>query len=276
MSRGPRIRRILVALDASPHSLAAAEAAADLAALLQAELSAVFVEDAQLLNLSRSPLARQLDFLTSAVGELESAELERQMRVQARRARSALEGIAGKAGVRFSFRVTRGAVSSEILAAAEEADLVSLGRLGWSTRHKSRPGSIARGLLAQERGLTLLLERPARIRPPIFTVFDGSESGREALDLAAALLQGKKGALVVLLAGEDREDLQRQASQALDQPVTGLTFHWLGRAGVPALARALSGRRDGLLVIPVGAVPGGEEGLRHLLERVDCPVLLVS
>ena len=39
------IRRILVAIDGSSHSLAALDAAADLASRLRAELSGLFVED---------------------------------------------------------------------------------------------------------------------------------------------------------------------------------------------------------------------------------------
>jgi nucleotide-binding universal stress UspA family protein len=44
------IRRILVALDASPHSFAALEAAAHLAAHLEAELFGLYVEDENLLR----------------------------------------------------------------------------------------------------------------------------------------------------------------------------------------------------------------------------------
>ena len=46
------IRRILIALDASTHSLAALDAAAEMAANMQAELIGLFVEDENLLHLS--------------------------------------------------------------------------------------------------------------------------------------------------------------------------------------------------------------------------------
>ena len=48
----PTIRRILVALDASPHSQAALQAASELAAALKAELVGIFVEDVNLLHLA--------------------------------------------------------------------------------------------------------------------------------------------------------------------------------------------------------------------------------
>lgn len=72
--RAPRIRRVLVALDASPGSVVAAAAAARMAAALEAELEGLFVEDHDLLRLSRSSQARQVGFLTGAgmacVGQL--------------------------------------------------------------------------------------------------------------------------------------------------------------------------------------------------------------
>ena len=59
------VERILVAIDASPGSLAAAETAARLAALLNAELEGLFVEDDRLLRLPAAPLARQVDSITA-------------------------------------------------------------------------------------------------------------------------------------------------------------------------------------------------------------------
>jgi K+-sensing histidine kinase KdpD len=51
------IRRILVALDASPDSLAALKTAADLARRMEAELMGLFVEDIELLRMADSPYA---------------------------------------------------------------------------------------------------------------------------------------------------------------------------------------------------------------------------
>ena len=51
----PQMRRILVAVDASPHSLAALDAALRLAADLEAEIIGLFVEDINLLRLAGMP-----------------------------------------------------------------------------------------------------------------------------------------------------------------------------------------------------------------------------
>ena len=56
----PQANRILVALDASPQSEAALRAAAELAALLEAELEGLFVEDINLLHLCGLPFGREI------------------------------------------------------------------------------------------------------------------------------------------------------------------------------------------------------------------------
>ena len=66
------IRRILIALDASTHSLAALHAAAEMAANMQAELIGLFVEDENLLHLAGLPFAQEV---RSSSAESEVASL---------------------------------------------------------------------------------------------------------------------------------------------------------------------------------------------------------
>ena len=104
----PAIRRILVALDASLHSLAALEAASELAEALKAELVGIYVEDINLLHLAGLPFAHEVSYLSVAVRQLDSPSMERELRVQAERARQVLAGVAGRRQLRWSFRVVRG------------------------------------------------------------------------------------------------------------------------------------------------------------------------
>ena len=71
-------RRILVALDASPHSLAALEAAAELAASLRAELIGLFVEDANLLRVAGFPFAREFGAYTAQAREIDAEHVARE------------------------------------------------------------------------------------------------------------------------------------------------------------------------------------------------------
>lgn len=266
------IRRILVALDASPDSRAAAEAAAELAALLEAEVQGLFVEDAELLRLVESPLARQVNLLTAAPGGVEAEDVESQLRVHAKKARAALGRSADRAGIPWSFRVARGGVVSEILAAAAEADLVSLGRIGWTMRHKHALGTTVRALIAR-RGRVLLLERSVTVRPPIVVLHDGSDAGIDALELAVHMASKRRDPLRVLLVGEDEERARAAVAERLGE---GAQVVWLGRPGPREAAAAVSRQRCGIAVVPVGGEALGEEHLQALLSEAPCPVLAVS
>ncbi|MCP3960068.1 MAG: universal stress protein [bacterium] len=267
------IRRILVALDASPGSLAAAEAAADIAVLLEAELRGLFVEDADLLRLVEHPLARELDLLTLSPRDAETDDVEGQLKVHARRAEETLGRLAKRAGIPYSFQVARGTVAGEILAAAGEADLVSLGRVGWTTRQKRDLGTTAKTLIAGRRGRVMLLERRVAVRAPVIVLHDGSEAGRDALRLAGQLASRGRGSLTVLLVGEDEEALRSEVADELGPETPA---RWLGRPRGPALALAVSCRQSGVVVVPVASRHLGQEHLQALLDAVACPVLAVS
>ena len=121
------IRRILVALDNSRHSLAALEAAAELAARLQAELSGLFVEDINLIRLAGLPFAQEIHYPSASLRQLSRQKLDQELKARATQARQALAAAATQANVDWSFRVVRGLVAAELLAAASDVDLLSLG-----------------------------------------------------------------------------------------------------------------------------------------------------
>src|SRR2546425_755825 len=124
-----RVRRILVALDSSAHSLAALEASVDMAARMEAELTGLFVEDIELLRMADAPFARELLYPSATEAPLNRATMERKLRAQSEQARKALAAAADRAQVQWTFRTVRGQVISEVLAAAGEADLLAIGKL---------------------------------------------------------------------------------------------------------------------------------------------------
>jgi nucleotide-binding universal stress UspA family protein len=126
------IRRILVALDASPHSLAALDMAVDLAARVEAELAGLFVEDVELLRMAELPSAREIADTTAHAIPLDRSIMERKLRAQSEQIRNAVAAAAQRAQVRWSFQTVRGQVTSALRAAVTEDDIVAIGRLGWS------------------------------------------------------------------------------------------------------------------------------------------------
>lgn len=273
-----RIRRILVALDASRQSLAALEAATRLASELEAELLGMFVEDVNLLRLAGLPFAREIGHATAQARRLADADMQRALRAQAARAEQALAGAARARNLRWSFRVARGQVASEILHAAQESDLLALGVTYISVSAGARFGTTLRAVLAQAPRPLLLLPAGARLGPPYVLVYDGSEAAQRALAMAASLVARSTPPrlTVLLVAPADRTaQLREEARARLEGRGLEVAFRDVAGTDAVALARALRACAPGAVVLPAGqsllADPGGE----RLLESLRCAALVV-
>jgi len=270
------IRRILVALDTSRHSLAALEAAAELATSLEAELQGLFVEDVNLLRLAGLPVAREVmyPFVTSA--RLDRERMERELRAQAAQARQALAAACERREIKWSFRVVRGEVAPEVLAAALKADLLSLGKASRPLVRRVRLGSTARAVAAQATHCVLLLQRDAGIKPPVVVTYDGSPAARQALMMATHLAQKEGGCLTTLIladAPDAARRLQAEAANWLRGRELMVRYRRLIGAGVATLTHEVQTEGSGVLVLSGTILP--PEALQALLDEVDCPVLLV-
>ena len=272
------IQRILVALDASPQSLAALEAAAELAERIGAEVVGLFVEDINLMRLAEMPFVQMVDPLSAALRPLETRHVEGQFRMQAGRARRALQRIAERTQVRWSFRVVRGHVTSEVVAASSEADLIILGRSGWTPAGQRRLGSTAQTVVSRASCLTLVLREGGCMGLPVQVLYDGSELAGRALSAAAQLVQERDCKLTVLIPAEGEDAAGRLRRQALE---------WLQAQGVEADTRVFIGPDvqrlvdliraggRGVLVLPASSALLKEESLQDLMDRTECPVLVV-
>jgi nucleotide-binding universal stress UspA family protein len=187
-------RRVVVAIDASAPSLAAAEAALEVAAALGVDLVGLFVEDLELLQLAELPLAVVADRLGAEPRAAESRALELELRAQAARARGAFERLLARRGVAGTFRVARGRVTAEILAAAGPGDVLVVGCVGHAVGTRALGGTAravtrARGgaFLMPRRGVerAAALALLARLRPLV-------DAPLEELLLVDALAEGAR------------------------------------------------------------------------------------
>jgi nucleotide-binding universal stress UspA family protein len=179
--------RILLPFDVSSDSLSALDAAFGLAAALGGEVSGLFIEDSTLLLAGSLPFAREIGSQSGISRRIGTADIEHSLRAVASRAREALIQAGQQRHVTASFHVTRGDVGSEILTAAGNADLVVIGKAGWSTRAASRIGSTCLTLISHSHVPVLIVERGATLEPPVLAVDDGSPGGRRALEFARML-----------------------------------------------------------------------------------------
>jgi nucleotide-binding universal stress UspA family protein len=186
-------RRILVGVDASAASLDALVAAVALAARLGSQLAGLFVEDEDLLRLAALPFGDVVRVPGGGRERLDRASAEAALRAVASHARSALERAASAHHLAWSFRVARGRVAHELLAAAEAADLVVLGAAGHGRPSRGAVGATARAAAARARPSVLLLARGSRLGGHVLAVDDGTPGGTRALAAAR------------LLAPEDRQ-----------------------------------------------------------------------
>lgn len=269
------IRRILVAVDASPHSMAALRAAVELAERFDAELTGVFVEDINLLRLAELPIARQVRVYSSAQ-TLDPQHMEQELRAHAKRARQALDQIARPSNLRTSFLVRRGVVSAELMQAALEADLVILGKAGWSRRR--RMGSTTRFLVAQSPSSTLILQQGTSLGIVLGVLFDGSEISRKALFTAVRWMKGTNGFLTVVILADEIEGArfqQTQVSKWLRKRGMTASFRWLVGGAGQMLVSLLKSVNFGGLVLPVGMEALPIPAVNELLDEMNIPVLLV-
>jgi nucleotide-binding universal stress UspA family protein len=268
-----RRRRILALVDASPESMASAEATAALAADLEAELVGLFVEDPELLALVGDPLARAADFFTATLQPLERPMLERRLRAQEARARALVTRAAELHGVAWSFRVERGDVMDQITLASAEMDLVTAGRVGWSGA-RGRLGRTARGVLAAG-GSVLFHGRTAPARAPVLTCYSASDASPSALTLAADLAEKRRCPITVAIFAPDEDvaRLEAEARKRLAGRSLQLRFEHHESDG-PRLIQHLRQKPWALLVLPADGPLTADE-LPEVIAAVEAPVLVV-
>jgi hypothetical protein len=118
-----RRSRILVMLGSIESDRAALDALSLLAGKTPTEILGMFVEDIELLALAELPIAREYCMLTHVERRLQTPDIERQFRIQARAAQQALAEIAGRLGFPLSFRTVRGAITTLLRESLAETAL---------------------------------------------------------------------------------------------------------------------------------------------------------
>lgn len=280
------IRRILVALDASTHSLAALEAAVELAERVEAEIEGLFVEDINLMRLAQLPIAQQLSLPSGLRRRLDTAAIEQEMRAFAAEARQALEVAAERTNVQWSFRVVRGQVEVEMSAAAVEADLVVLDLASRPLTQYARLVSAAESAARlAPRSVLLLRGRPGPVEA-VIVAYDGSEGAEKALAAAAQVAAGlaragaARGAanLTVLALGPTQAAagrVEKKARARLKEEGLEAEVRQLVKAGPAQLCEAVHLAGGGLLVLDAGAKLLERAAAETFLDETGCPMLLV-
>jgi nucleotide-binding universal stress UspA family protein len=271
------IRRILLALDTATHSLATFETATALAAHLDAELHALFVEDINLLRLAALPFARETRLTSATTRRLQNPDMEQALRAEAIRAQTTLATIATRLNVRWSFHVTRGQMASQVNAAALETDLIALTFAGGTPARLSQVAATMEMVMHGASCPLLMLPPGAGIRPPFWVIYDGSPASARALRLAGQLAEAEgKGVTVLLIADEPSmaRRLRSEADILLAEAKVIPHYSVLQHPDVAAIARAVRAASAGTLVMAAESPIFNGEIRRRLLETLEIAALL--
>ncbi len=272
------VRRILVALDASAQSLAALEAAVVVAGGLGAEIEGLFVEDINLMRLAMLPVARHILYPSAAEEPFSRSLIEHELKALARRAQRSLALMAGRSGIRWSFRVVRGKVAVEIMAAASGSDLLTVGKSGWSLARRMQLGSIAESAAVHAPKALLLVKQPLAVNRPVIALFDGSPLAEHALKAANRFGCTFPCPLTVFLATDSPQkanSLARQVVRVINAKGAQPKFRLLLATGALHLADAVESEAGGLLVLARSYERLPEKTIQHLIRLVSNSVLLV-
>lgn len=274
----PKIRSIAVGIDCSPHSLASLKTAAELAAKMHAELLGIFVEDINLLRLAELPFSQEIRQYSPKPEEIETAELERMLRIQAKQAQASLQREAELCRVHHTFSIRRGNVPKEVVAAALAADLLVLGRSGRSPTCRKGLGSTAKSALSGSlKNILLMRTGFTPENEAVLVLYDGSDASKSALAIAIKLVRpGNTLHILMLPQYEGHEDLlETELARRISPGMLRVEYHVLPPvADSRILARYIRMADSGLLVLS-DRMNLPAETVHNLINDIDYPVLLV-
>lgn len=252
----------MVMLGSIESGRATLEALSALAGKNPVDIFGMFVEDIELLMLAELPIAREYCLLTHVERRLQTPDIERQFRVQARAAQQALAEIADRLGSTLSFRTARGAITALLREALAETDLMLFGAVRGTLRMPGEPA------LAYTR-------RPSR--QPIAVVFDGSDPAQRALQVALQIAQDEALPLAVILMAGNPDHLSMLNDQLTRLAGTRSLrlVEMVNPAWQDVLAHIRS-QHSAMLVVAITAKLLQEENLGRLRNELNCPVVLVK
>lgn len=268
------IRRILVAIDATPSSSVVLETAAQLARGCNAELNGIFVEDINLLRLAGLPFARELTWSTAMEVHLDYQRMERALRGRGAHAQQAVVNITTQLKLHASLQIVRGQVAQELLRAAENADLLILGK-GREVRG-TRIGVIARQVLQQAHCSVMLVTRETQHYKSVMAIFTGNDKSERAINAAAQLARAAHKRLLVLIPASSTSDYQRlheQSRQCLGQGPLLVTYHAV--TGMEACFNQHIMREEGVGMVVVSDAETGSSLVVTHLAKLECSTLLI-
>ena len=270
------IGRVLILLDGSRLSLAALEAAAEIASVRNAEVLGIFVEETNLLRAAGYGFAREVGGSSGLARPLEVAALETRMQTLAEQARRTLQQTMAGRGLVQSLKLCRGRVAEEVLNLMQPDDLVVLGRVGWSCIPGARLGSTARILLRQAPCEVLLWVEPRHQRQSRVVVLLNHDQGanHRAVRVGAELARRSKQPLSVLIRSKPEDDsaLAEDILTYLQREGIAAGVKQIPESSAGAAVRAIQEESATQLVVSRSSSLFADQGAESLLSELNVPI----
>lgn len=281
------IKSIIVDLDGSASSLAALREAVKWAALLNAELRAIFVEDEQ--RFMYYPVGTAVEDevpVPVLLPDEEAAEVEEKVGAEGAAIRKEFE--AQTAGKPFpsSYGQPRGNVNEILTDEARAADLVVIGRRGRETSEGSEPGPTTETLIHDALRPVLVVPDDPHTEGPVVFAYDGSKGVQRVMVPGTELAHAQNGEVVAITIGDDAPyaaKLDRVLTQYWKPYNVKGRCEFIEEKGklVDIIVDYVENHKAGLLVMgafghnPIRELLFGSTTL-EVLSRVSCPVLLMA
>ena len=270
------IRRIVVALNATPHSNAALETAVHLASLLEVPVHGVFVEEEDVLRAATLPLTQEVPPEAEHPRSLSPAQVQHDWKRTVDYVESRLQKRARQMRTPAELEVVRGEVTVELMRMVTDRDLLIVGKASTESSRR-RLGTTARQLLAEAAASVLVVRDMIRGPDPVLTYFDSTPAARAAVRMALqAARDTPKIPVHVLLPPHppEEEPSHRERVRSLcSEADPWVQVRVLSPDEMLHLTSVLHREASRLIVLPEAVAPGTPAGRQTFLATLDCPVL---
>lgn len=257
------VKRILVALDASPSCIVSLDMAAVLAAHMRAQLETLFVEDVGLFRLAALPFAAELDRASGEARSMNEAGIQSALHLHVERLKRRLDWFSEHKKIQYHLRTVRGDYFTEALQADSDIlFMITSKRVSMTeTTDFSRPEKL----------------RPVRrSRAPVYTLYYGKDQSDISLKVGADIANLLGTELVIILPPESQETLEKVQNtvKALVDHRINLKFR-VAQSDFASTMIELARSDCGLLVLPKHAEEIGSNQKRAL-QLLQCPLVMVG
>ncbi len=277
-SPSPSTRRIFAAFHPSTTSRLAIEAAVDLAFRLRAELNAMFIEDADLLNLADYPFHREIGLHGKVARASERQLIENEQRAFARQAERHLAETAKRQRVRWSFTTSRERIEDQIKKIGSTVDLLIVESSSRPIGRVMQLETSARMLAKLAGGSVLMIHPTQRLAGSVHAIVQSTDEATRVTTAAAELAERFEGTLAIHLVAVD-ETVRNNLDAIVKDHLGGVAEPGIIEAVAAIdrreLARILELSRGGMLVLSADTPLLTDDAVWNEIAKSPCAVLLV-